>query len=522
MVKALLVLGADVNALNATQASARHLAAKITATGARVGIVRALALCGAERCPPNHTGCTYACQSTEAVTEPIISTTTTAAQSDSNNLQSPDPEIRPRTSSFVLGAVLQSPATSSSMSAAMMAAAIDHIERNLHQKPVEEPAALGEGGDGATADDDAAAAEKSAAPVEPKPKFPKDVKRDLHAFKQSALVRSAMQRLARQRESLDASNQSPSADDAAVEHFSILLALDGGGIRGLITVQLLIALEQMLGDRLFDYVDWAAGTSTGAYITGGLARGWSLRDAQRLYLRLKDQLFEGWARPYNSDVLDEFLKQELGAETTMADLDARVVMTAVVADHAPVELHLFRSYQLPLLGGEVNAEMNYARPEEVVYQFFLNSTVSEFQVKLWHALRCSSAAPTYFSSVDGKYVDGALMANNPTMVLMQQVYEYRHMIDWALAAPNRNAAKIKEADAASAAESANGGGDGEEAAKSPVEKPQIGCVISIGCGQIPIVPVASLDMSVSEKWLLARSASISSSPATRSPRPCPS
>ena len=40
---------------------------------------------------------------------------------------------------------------------------------------------------------------------------------------------------------------------------------------------------------------------------------------QRLYLRLKDQVFEGWARPYNTERLESFIKQELGHETTMAE-----------------------------------------------------------------------------------------------------------------------------------------------------------------------------------------------------------
>ena len=91
---------------------------------------------------------------------------------------------------------------------------------------------------------------------------------------------------------------------------------------------------------------------------------------------------------------------------------------------------------------------------------------------LWKALRCSSAAPTYFPSVDNKYVDGGLMANNPTMVLMHQVDDYRRAIEWA----TQQTTKRNE--------------------KAP--KPKIGCVISIGCGRIPNVPVDALDMSVSQ------------------------
>lgn len=54
-------------------------------------------------------------------------------------------------------------------------------------------------------------------------------------------------------------------------------------------------------------------------LTNALRSDWTLRDVQRLYLRLKDQLFEGWARPYNTERLESFIKQELGPETTMAE-----------------------------------------------------------------------------------------------------------------------------------------------------------------------------------------------------------
>ena len=56
-----------------------------------------------------------------------------------------------------------------------------------------------------------------------------------------------------------------------------LLALDGGGIRGLIALGILESLETLVldrtGQRLCDYFDYIAGTSTGAIIAAGLARG---------------------------------------------------------------------------------------------------------------------------------------------------------------------------------------------------------------------------------------------------------
>ncbi len=65
-----------------------------------------------------------------------------------------------------------------------------------------------------------------------------------------------------------------------------LLALDGGGIRGVLTLQILAEIERQLagktgrgdGFRLCDFFDYIAGTSTGAIIAAGLARGMAVRE----------------------------------------------------------------------------------------------------------------------------------------------------------------------------------------------------------------------------------------------------
>lgn len=52
-----------------------------------------------------------------------------------------------------------------------------------------------------------------------------------------------------------------------------VLCLDGGGIRGLILIQMLEELEEILGGSIIDHFDWISGTSTGGILSLALASG---------------------------------------------------------------------------------------------------------------------------------------------------------------------------------------------------------------------------------------------------------
>ena len=77
-----------------------------------------------------------------------------------------------------------------------------------------------------------------------------------------------------------------------------LLALDGGGVRGAITVAFLERIEALLIERhgkdirLGDYFDLIGGTSTGAVIAGALALGYRTAQVKDFYLKLAPSAFK--------------------------------------------------------------------------------------------------------------------------------------------------------------------------------------------------------------------------------------
>jgi hypothetical protein len=84
-----------------------------------------------------------------------------------------------------------------------------------------------------------------------------------------------------------------------------LLALDGGGVRGALTVAFLERIEEVLEERygpdfrLGDYFDLVGGTSTGAVIAGALALGFKTKEVKHFYMQLAPFAFkrQRWAIP---------------------------------------------------------------------------------------------------------------------------------------------------------------------------------------------------------------------------------
>ena len=200
-----------------------------------------------------------------------------------------------------------------------------------------------------------------------------------------------------------------------------LLALDGGGVRGLVTLGYLARIEGILKARsgrrdfvLADYFDLIGGTSTGAIIATLLALGFPVARIHELYRRLGREAFQprrSWFRPiskllkarFDAAPLERLLKGALGDRSLGSpDIAVGLMIVAKRADTGSV-------WQL------VNS------PDQAFYAMNKN-------LPLWEIVRSSTAAPTYFDpqsirdvgeGEEAIFVDGGVsMHNDPALALL--------------------------------------------------------------------------------------------------------
>jgi patatin-like phospholipase/acyl hydrolase len=195
-----------------------------------------------------------------------------------------------------------------------------------------------------------------------------------------------------------------------------ILSLDGGGLRGLITVILLQRLNAEPGLKgWIDGVDLVAGTSTGGLLALAIAKGLDLQTLRDLYQNKGAKIFDD---SWFDDVVDlgsvigaQYSNRNLTRElinimgnTTLGELPGHVLITSFDLDNEDQDPKK-RTWK-PKLFHNMPGQDNDA--EMLAYKVALYT----------------SAAPTYFPAVDG-YVDGGVFANNPSMCALAQTQDSR-------------------------------------------------------------------------------------------------
>ena len=224
-----------------------------------------------------------------------------------------------------------------------------------------------------------------------------------------------------------------------------ILALDGGGLRGILTLALLEKIEDDLrrrhnaGDdfRLSDYFDLIAGTSTGAIIAATLAMGWKVSDLSKKYFELGKKVFEksllrnGVVRAkYDTEALIAQLCDVYGKDTK---LGSNKLLTGLLV----VTKRLDTGSWWPL-GNNPRGQFYGHRIDES------RDTLANSEYPLWQVVRASTAAPSFFDSeeivigtdkskkkVKGEFIDGGMSPfNNPALMAVMYATLEGYRVNW--------------------------------------------------------------------------------------------
>ena len=217
-----------------------------------------------------------------------------------------------------------------------------------------------------------------------------------------------------------------------------ILSLDGGGIRGVLTLEILLELEKQLKTelkkddsfRLSDFFDYVGGTSTGAIIAAGLSRGMSVTELLNFYEEKGEAMFDKAFLLkrvkyfYNDGPLLKELQNTFGlGDIDIKSGDFKTLLLVVTMN---------RSTDSPWpISNNPNARYNNpGRPD------------CNLRIPLYQLVRASTAAPAYFRPETLQwdptnpektfvFVDGGVTPyNNPSFLMYRLATQRPYGLNW--------------------------------------------------------------------------------------------
>jgi uncharacterized protein len=219
-----------------------------------------------------------------------------------------------------------------------------------------------------------------------------------------------------------------------------LLALDGGGIRGLISIEVLAELERQIKTGLVstgklaandpfvlaDYFDYIAGTSTGAIIATALSTGMSVDEIRQFYEASGAAMFEKAGllerlthSKYEDTQLAHILQETFGENTTLGTTRLKTLLMLVMRNVKTDSPWTLSNNPRAKYNDRSRADCNLNLP-------------------LWKLVRASTAAPTFFppenvtvGSRQFIFVDGGITPyNNPAFQLFLMATAEPYNLCW--------------------------------------------------------------------------------------------
>jgi hypothetical protein len=215
-----------------------------------------------------------------------------------------------------------------------------------------------------------------------------------------------------------------------------ILSFDGGGIRGIFSLQIAARIEQIFREQygrpdlvLSDVFDMFAGTSTGAIIAAFLAWGVPVAEVESLYISHGKQMFaqQHWWRRLNSkyraEAIADFFRHQFseddGAPSMLSSKKLKKLLLIVMRNATTGSPWPISSNPL-------------ARYNEA------SRSNSNLNIPIWKLLRASTAAPTFFPPEEitfGEktflFVDGGVTPyNNPALLAVLMATLPSYSLNW--------------------------------------------------------------------------------------------
>ncbi|XP_059661951.1 phospholipase A I isoform X2 [Cornus florida] len=247
-----------------------------------------------------------------------------------------------------------------------------------------------------------------------------------------------------------------------------ILSMDGGGMKGLATVQILKEIEKGTGKQIHEMFDLICGTSTGGMLAVALGiKLMSLEKCEEIYKKLGklvfaepvpkdneaatwrekfDQIYKSSSQSFrvvvhgskhSADQFERLLKEMCADEDgdllieSAAKSVPKVFVVSTLVSVVPAQPFIFRNYQYPAGTPEMPFPISESLSTSGVgtattgaqVGYKRSAFIGSCKHHIWQAIRASSAAPYYlddFSEDVYRWQDGAIVANNPTIFAIRE------------------------------------------------------------------------------------------------------
>ncbi|WP_130068345.1 CBASS cGAMP-activated phospholipase [Bacillus albus] len=192
-----------------------------------------------------------------------------------------------------------------------------------------------------------------------------------------------------------------------------ILAIDGGGMKGVFPAKYLSDIEEQVGKPIHQYFDLIAGTSTGGIIALGLANDISAKDILELYLKRGRDIF-GNRRTilpaskdshYGNDGLIQVLQETFG-DKLLKEVNTMICIPSI--EHQKASPKVYKTPHHPHF-------------------------IKDGNIEIWKIALATSAAPIYLPAavIDDNEckIDGGLWANNPVLVAIAEAVKLGYSLD---------------------------------------------------------------------------------------------